>query len=106
MQVLSVRFAAQILRRYKQGNKALERGSLCFFLRFAIKIITEWHVSIRPCELNNFAELLNVKLSVSRGLNEYKLVMNYLEENAATLVDIIDCDQREYLKTQIYTLKH
>ena len=36
MQVLSVRFAAQILRRYKQGNKALERGSLCFFLRFAI----------------------------------------------------------------------
>ena len=25
---------------------------------FPIKIITEWHVSIRPCELNNFAELL------------------------------------------------
>lgn len=63
---------------------------------FPIKIITEWHVSIRPCELNNFAELLNVKLSVSRGLSEYKLVMNYLEENVATLVDIIDCDQREY----------
>lgn len=36
MQVLSVRFAAQILRRYKQGNKALERDSLYFFLRFAI----------------------------------------------------------------------
>lgn len=38
---------------------------------FPIKIITEWHVSIRPCELNNFAELLNVECSVSRGLNEY-----------------------------------
>lgn len=36
MQVLSARCAAQSLRRYKQGNKALERGSLCFFLRFAI----------------------------------------------------------------------
>ena len=36
MQVLSVRFAAQILRRYKQGNKALERGLLCFFLCFAV----------------------------------------------------------------------
>lgn len=40
---------------------------------FPIKIITEWHVSIRPCELNNFAELLNVECSVSRGLNEYMI---------------------------------
>ena len=32
---------------------------------FPIKIITEWHVSIRPCELNNFAELLNVECSVT-----------------------------------------
>lgn len=63
---------------------------------FPIKIITEWHVSIRPCELNNFAELLNVECSVSRGLNEYKMVMSYLEQNGATLVDIIDYDQREY----------
>ena len=36
MQVLSAGYAAQSLRRYKQGNKALERGSLCFFLCFAI----------------------------------------------------------------------
>lgn len=63
---------------------------------FPIKIITEWHVSIRPCELNNFAELLNVEFSVSRGLNEYKMVMSYLEQNGATLVDIIDYDQQEY----------
>lgn len=63
---------------------------------FPIKIITEWHVSIRPCELNNFAELLNVECSVSRGLNEYKMVMSYLEQNGATLVDIIDYDQQEY----------
>lgn len=63
---------------------------------FLIKIITEWHVSIRPCELNNFAELLNVKCSVSRGLTEYKMVMSYLKQNGATLVDIIDYEQREY----------
>lgn len=63
---------------------------------FPIKIITEWHVSIRPCELNNFAELLNVKCSVSRGLTEYKMVMSYLKQNGATLVDIIDYEQREY----------
>ena len=63
---------------------------------FPIKIITEWHVSIRPCELNNFAELLNVECSVSRGRNEYKMVMSYLEQNGATLVDIIDYDQQEY----------
>jgi len=67
-----------------------------FDTNFPVKIITEWHVSIRPCELANFAELLNVKLSVSRGLNEYKTVMSYLEQNGATLVDIIDCGRQDY----------
>lgn len=71
-----------------------------FDTNFPVKIITEWHVSIRPCELNNFAELLNVKLSVSRNLNEYKILMSYLEQNETTLVDIIDYDQRNYAKVK------
>ena len=54
MQVLSVRFAAQILRRYKQGNKALERDSLYFFLRFATalnyEVISEAVCSVRACK--------------------------------------------------------
>lgn len=68
-----------------------------FGTSFPIKIITEWHVSIRPCELINFAKLVNKGISISRGHNEYRALMLYLEENQASLVDIVDYDTEEYI---------
>ena len=67
-----------------------------FSTHFPIKIITEWHVSIRPCELKNFANLLKISLSISRGNNEYKALMTYLEQNQVSLVDIVDYDDFDY----------
>ena len=67
-----------------------------FNTHFPITIINDWHVSIRPCEINNFSNLLNINLSISRGNNEYKALMNYLEKNQISLVDILDYEDFDY----------
>lgn len=74
-----------------------------FNVRFPIKIITEWHVSIRPCEINNFARILKISSSIQRSFNEYKFLMDYLKAQQVSLVDILDFDVSDYsiLKQQI-----
>ena len=71
-----------------------------FNVHFPIKIITAWQVSIRPCELSNFANLLGATLSVNRGHKEYKALMDYLEQAQVSLVDIIDYDNIQYAATK------
>lgn len=71
-----------------------------FGTAFPIKIITAWHVSIRPCELNNFAKLLNLSTSISRGHSEYRALMTYLEQNQVSLVDIVDYEKSDYITTK------
>ena len=71
-----------------------------FDVNFPIKIITEWHVSIRPCEINNFARILNITASVQRSSPGYKSIMTYLQDYQASLVDILDYDQETYNYTK------
>ncbi len=61
-----------------------------------ILIIRDWQVSIRPCELDNFARLLGQSTKVNPGNVEYRYVMNYLTTNAANLLDIIDAPDEDY----------
>lgn len=67
-----------------------------FNVHFPIKIITAWQVSIRPCELSNFASLLEETLSINRGHKEYKALMDYLQQEEISLVDIIDYGNIQY----------
>lgn len=75
-----------------------------FHVHFPIKLITEWHISIRPCEINNFARILNIPSSVKRGAGEYKALMEYLEYNQLSLVDILDFDDTLYGSVKQYIL--
>ena len=74
-----------------------------FGVNFPIKIITEWHVSIRPCEINNFARILKISTSIQRSHTEYKALMDYLEQQQVSLVDILDYEESKYdeVKQQI-----
>lgn len=63
-------------------------------MEIPIRIITNYSVSIRPCEFNNFAKLLGMKTNVSSNLNEYKNLMNYLTTEHDSLVDIIKKDRK------------
>lgn len=59
-----------------------------------IQIIDEWEVSIRPCELNNFAKILGGR-KISDGKEPYEL-MKHLTSASLSLVELIDLNDHYY----------
>lgn len=68
-----------------------------------IQIIDGWEVSIRPCELDNFADFFGRHQKISSGTAEYRELMRLLTETEMNLVDLIDSSDAyyTYVKTQI-----
>lgn len=69
--------------------------------RMPIQIIEDWEVSIRPCEIDNFAKIIGISVN-NRGNDAYEL-MKYLTESKTNLVEIIDLNDFYYnsLKNRI-----
>lgn len=70
--------------------------------KFPIKVITKWKISIRPCELINFGDLIDCEIKIQRGYPEYQLLMDILTKYKIDLLDIIQLDSDDYsqLKTK------
>ncbi len=64
-----------------------------------IQIITDWEVSIRPCELNNFSRILSPRNKVSIT-KEYYNLMNYLKHSGNSLVDIAHYSDSDFQKVR------
>lgn len=62
-----------------------------------ITIIREWEVSIRPCELNNFARLLDISMSARTNSVEYRYLMRGLTIGSGSLLDLVDMPDDKYL---------
>jgi DNA replication protein DnaC len=60
-----------------------------------IQIIDGWEVSIRPCELNRFAQIVGER-RIHGGMIEYRELMRFLTETGMSLVDLIDSSE-DYL---------
>ncbi|TON16002.1 hypothetical protein CGH62_26980, partial [Vibrio parahaemolyticus] len=56
----------------------------------------QWEVSIRPCEFDNLAKLLNAPLGVRTNSPEYRFLMNMLTSEAVNLLDLIDMSDQSY----------
>ena len=65
-----------------------------------IMIIREWAVSIRPCEFNNFAQLLGMSTKVKTESREYSYVMRRLTVSSGSLLDLIDIPDDKYAKVR------
>jgi DNA replication protein DnaC len=63
-----------------------------------ITIIRDWEVSIRPCEFNNFARLFGQSTAVKSGSPEYLNLMRYLTTRAASLLDLTDLPDDQYVQ--------
>ena len=61
-----------------------------------IKIVTAWSVSIRPCELKNFAKIFGYNIEVRSDLSEYIGLMNYISRTGLNLVEILEFSDRRY----------
>jgi hypothetical protein len=64
-----------------------------------IVLISHWEVSIRPCEINNFARLLGVNMKSSKTA-EYRYLMSGLTLGARNLLDLIDMGDEEYARAR------
>ena len=65
-----------------------------------ITIIRTWEVSIRPCELDNFARLLGLSSDVRTGTSEYRYVMQGLTASSGSLLDLIDMSEERYAEVR------
>jgi energy-coupling factor transporter ATP-binding protein EcfA2 len=67
-----------------------------------IQIINGWEVSIRPCELNNFADIFGKHPKIQNG-KEYKELMKFLTSTSLNLTEFIDLSDDYYqeVKTKI-----
>lgn len=61
-----------------------------------ITIILNWEVSIRPCEFNNFARILGIRINVSSSSAEYNYLMRRLTIGSGNLNNIIDMPDAMY----------
>lgn len=63
--------------------------------KMPIQIIDDWEVSIRPCEINNFAKVFGIKSNIAIGQESYE-IMKYLTSYGITLIEIIDLNDWYY----------
>jgi len=61
-----------------------------------ITIISEWEVSIRPCEFNNFARLLGMAIAARTKSEEYRYLMRGLTAGSGSLLDLVDMSDDKY----------
>ena len=72
-----------------------------------VKVIRSWEVSIRPCELDNFASLFApVTDEVRSSQTEYRNLMSYLTTMRSSLLDLMDMDDEEYLQVRTWALRN
>lgn len=62
-----------------------------------IQIIDNWETSIRRCELNNYARIIDPSTSIGTGTNEFKEIMRFLTETRMSLVELLTSPDSYYL---------
>ena len=72
--------------------------------RMPISILAYYSVSIRPCELNNYASIFGAKIKMTQNHSEYTGMMSYLERSGSSLLDIVLTSSKEYnwIKKQMF----
>lgn len=67
-----------------------------------ILIINDWEVSIRPCELNVFSEILNNFTKIQSNHSEYKRLMEFIKKSRFNILDILLLETSSYKKVKEY----
>ncbi len=63
-----------------------------------IQIITNWEISIRPCEICNLYKIFGEEITFSASYKEYREIMPFLTKMNYSLLDLVDLDEAQYEK--------
>ena len=64
----------------------------------SIKIINNWKVAIRSCEINNLSKIFNVDIIIRSNMIEYNNLMKYLTKSNINLLDLVLMPKSVYLE--------
>ena len=64
--------------------------------KIKIKVISDYRVAIRVCELKNLFKIIGVNKKFDEEYKEYRNLMLYLKDNDCTIKDILTSSQDEY----------
>ncbi len=64
--------------------------------KMPIQIIDSWEVSIRPCELNHFADIFGKHSKISVSTAESRELMSFLTKTGLNLLEIVQFPDRYY----------
>lgn len=66
-----------------------------------IKIIDQWEISIRPCEITNFIKIFGRNHKIQSNTNEYQNLMEYMSIENMNLIEFITSCDYEMMKQKI-----
>lgn len=87
-----------ILPNYAITISVIEKDIELFDSKTSIKIINNWRVAIRSCEINNFSKIFNNNIVIKSNMIEYNNLMKYLTEENTNLLNLILLPQAQYKK--------
>ena len=88
----------EVISNYAIKLSYVNRKVEIFNNKIDVKILTNWMVSIRPCEINNLGKIFSKRLKVQSGQTEYRELMKYLTESGHTLLDLATMDGAYYFR--------
>jgi len=66
-----------------------------------VTLVLAWEVSIRSCELKNYARLLGLDVSGSTSSWEYRNLMSFLTQGYRSLIDLMDMSDQNYQQIKL-----
>jgi len=63
-----------------------------------INLIQNWEVSIRPCELKNFAKIFDISINIQSSHKEYRELMHFLTQTGLSLSEYVVQEQEYYIQ--------
>ena len=87
-----------ILPNYAITVTIIEKDIELFSSKTSIKIINNWRVAIRSCEINNLSKIFNNNIVIKSNMIEYNNLMKYLTEENTNLLNIVLLPSEHYNK--------
>lgn len=86
----------KIVDNYSIKVRIVDTSVSILGLDIPIKLVSNWMISIRPCEVNNFAKFFRIDTAFKSETKEFYETMKYLTENNLNLYDIVTFSDKEY----------